>query len=84
VSTTFNDFPVVARPLSPAAAIDGLPGLDFFRNQELTIDFPDTPRPQTGRVLGLRMRHPATLATEGGAPAHLPPDGADEKDTRRR
>ena len=33
------NFPVVAHTLPPAAAIDGLLGLDFFRNQELTIDF---------------------------------------------
>lgn len=32
-------FPVVAHTLPVAAAIDGLLGLDFFRNQELTIDF---------------------------------------------
>jgi predicted aspartyl protease len=32
-------FPVVAHTLPPAAAIDGRLGLDFFRNQELTIDF---------------------------------------------
>jgi predicted aspartyl protease len=34
-----SNFSVVAHTLPPAAAIDGLLGLDFFRNQELTIDF---------------------------------------------
>lgn len=33
------NFPVVAHTLPAATGIDGLLGLDFFRNQELTIDF---------------------------------------------
>ena len=37
-------FPVVAHDLPPSAAIDGLLGLDFFRDQALTIDF------RTGRI----------------------------------
>lgn len=34
-----TDLPVVARTLPPSADIDGLLGLDFFRDQVLTIDF---------------------------------------------
>ena len=32
-------FPVVAHDLPPIAAVDGLLGLDFLRNQVLTLDF---------------------------------------------
>ncbi|MFI5455086.1 MAG: hypothetical protein ACHRXM_06505 [Isosphaerales bacterium] len=32
-------FPVVAHDLPAGAAVDGLLGLDFFRNQILTVDF---------------------------------------------
>ncbi len=34
----FN-FPVVAYTLPPSASVDGLLGLDFFRGQQLTLDF---------------------------------------------
>jgi len=33
------DFPVVAHTLPPSASVDGLLGLDFFRGQELNLDF---------------------------------------------
>lgn len=33
------DFPVLGHSLPPSAGIDGLLGLDFFREQSLTIDF---------------------------------------------
>ena len=39
------DFPVVAHTLPPSASVDGLLGLDFFRGQELNLDF------RTGVVL---------------------------------
>jgi hypothetical protein len=32
-------FPVVAHTLPPSATVDGLLGLDFFRGQQLCIDF---------------------------------------------
>jgi len=32
-------FPLLAHTLPPSAAVDGLLGLDFFRNQRLIIDF---------------------------------------------
>jgi predicted aspartyl protease len=32
-------FPVVAHTLPPSAGVDGLLGLDFFRGQQLMIDF---------------------------------------------
>lgn len=32
-------FPILAHTLPPAANVDGLLGLDFFRNQYLTVDF---------------------------------------------
>jgi hypothetical protein len=32
-------FPLLAHTLPPSAAVDGLLGLDFFRNQRLVIDF---------------------------------------------
>lgn len=32
-------FPVIAHTLPPSATVDGLLGLDFFRGQELVIDF---------------------------------------------
>jgi predicted aspartyl protease len=32
-------FAVVAHTLPPSASVDGLLGLDFFRGQQLTIDF---------------------------------------------
>ncbi len=32
-------FPVVAHTLPPSAPVDGVLGLDFFRGQELTVDF---------------------------------------------
>ncbi|MDQ3009345.1 MAG: retropepsin-like domain-containing protein [Acidobacteriota bacterium] len=34
-----NDFSVIAHDLPPSAGIDGLLGLDFFRGQNLNIDF---------------------------------------------
>jgi len=33
------NFPVVAHTLPPSASVDGLLGLDFFRGQELNVDF---------------------------------------------
>jgi hypothetical protein len=33
------DFPVIAHTLPPSASVDGLLGLDFFRNQALNLDF---------------------------------------------
>ena len=33
------DFPVLCHTLPPSASIDGLLGLDFLRDHELTIDF---------------------------------------------
>jgi hypothetical protein len=33
------NFSVIAHTLPPSASVDGVLGLDFFRNQELTIDF---------------------------------------------
>jgi hypothetical protein len=36
---TRTHFPVIAHTLPPSAPVDGVLGLDFFRNQELTIDF---------------------------------------------
>ena len=38
------DFPVLGHTLPPSAGVDGLIGLDFFRGQNLAIDF------RTGRV----------------------------------
>jgi predicted aspartyl protease len=38
------NFPVLALPLPQSTQVDGLLGLDFFRDQRLTIDF------QQGRV----------------------------------
>jgi hypothetical protein len=32
-------FPVVAHTLPPSASVDGLLGLDFFRNRRLNLDF---------------------------------------------
>lgn len=34
-----NDFPVLAHTLPPSAGVDGLLGLDFFRGQELIVNF---------------------------------------------
>ncbi|MEZ0324733.1 MAG: retropepsin-like aspartic protease [Fimbriimonas sp.] len=34
-----KDFEVAAHPLPPAAGIDGLLGLDFFRDRSLQLDF---------------------------------------------
>jgi hypothetical protein len=34
-----TNFPVLTHPLPPAAPVDGLLGLDFFRGTELVIDF---------------------------------------------
>ena len=39
-----TDFPVLGHTLPPSADIDGLLGLDFFRGQNLTLDF------RTGQV----------------------------------
>jgi predicted aspartyl protease len=36
---TRANFPVVAHNLPPRASVDGVLGLDFFRDQVLTIDF---------------------------------------------
>ena len=36
---TREDFPVIAHTLPPSATVDGLLGLDFFRDRQLTIDF---------------------------------------------
>jgi predicted aspartyl protease len=36
---TRHSFPVIAHTLPTSAAVDGLLGLDFFRDLELTIDF---------------------------------------------
>jgi aspartyl protease family protein len=33
------DFPVIAHTLPPSAGVDGLLGLDFFRDQRLLVDF---------------------------------------------
>jgi hypothetical protein len=33
------DFPVISHRLPPVLGIDGVLGLDFFRNRKLTIDF---------------------------------------------
>jgi len=33
------NFPVVAHTLPPTASVDGLLGLDFFRGQELNLNF---------------------------------------------
>ena len=33
------DFPILCHTLPPSAGVDGLLGLDLFRNQTLTIDF---------------------------------------------
>jgi predicted aspartyl protease len=35
----YDDFPILGHALPPSASIDGLLGLDFFRVQELNIDF---------------------------------------------
>ncbi len=32
-------FPVLGHTLPPSAGVDGLLGLDFFRDQSLTLDF---------------------------------------------
>jgi hypothetical protein len=32
-------FPIIAHTLPPSATVDGLLGLDFFRGQQLNIDF---------------------------------------------
>jgi hypothetical protein len=32
-------FPVLCHTLPPSASVNGLPGLDFFRGQTLTLDF---------------------------------------------
>ena len=34
-------FPVLSHTLPPSAGVDGLLGLDFFRGQNLTVDFRD-------------------------------------------
>jgi predicted aspartyl protease len=34
-----SDFPVLALTLPPSAGVDGLLGLDFFRDRVLSIDF---------------------------------------------
>ena len=34
-----SEFPVLAHTLPPSAGVDGLLGLDFLREQSLTIDF---------------------------------------------
>jgi hypothetical protein len=39
-----TDFPVLGHTLPPSADIDGVLGLDFFRGQNLTLDF------RTGQV----------------------------------
>lgn len=39
-----SGFPVLGHTLPPSAGVDGLLGLDFFRGQNLTIDF------RTGQV----------------------------------
>ena len=39
------NFPVVAHTLPPSASVDGLLGLDFFRGQELNLNF------RTGMIL---------------------------------
>jgi hypothetical protein len=33
------DFPVLSHTLPPTAGVDGLLGLDFFRDRRLTLDF---------------------------------------------
>ena len=33
------EFPILAHTLPPSAGVDGLLGLDYFRGQELNIDF---------------------------------------------
>lgn len=35
----YTGFPVLGHTLPPSAGIDGLRGLDFFRDRSLTIDF---------------------------------------------
>jgi len=39
-----NNFPLLAHTLPPSAGVDGVLGLDFLREQVLTIDF------RTGRI----------------------------------
>ena len=39
LGTQQMDFPVISHTLPPTASVDGLVGLDFFREQRLTIDF---------------------------------------------
>jgi len=34
-----TEFPVLSHTLPPSAGVDGLLGIDFFRNRTLTIDF---------------------------------------------
>lgn len=34
-----SDFPILGHTLPPSAGVDGLLGLDFFRNRKLKIDF---------------------------------------------
>jgi predicted aspartyl protease len=55
-------FPIIAHTLPASAAIDGLLGLDFFRNQELTIDF------RTGQIT-LRQSPQRYAAKIAGASA---------------
>lgn len=34
-----TDFPILGHTLSPSAGVDGLLGLDFFRERKLAVDF---------------------------------------------
>jgi hypothetical protein len=34
-----NDFPVLGHTLPPSTSVDGLLGIDFFRDLKLTVDF---------------------------------------------
>ncbi len=39
LGTEYRDFEVLCHTLPPSASVDGLLGLDFFRNKKLTLDF---------------------------------------------
>ncbi len=39
LGTEHRDFEVLCHTLPPSASVDGLLGLDFFRNKKLTLDF---------------------------------------------
>jgi hypothetical protein len=39
LALTRRDFPILCHTLPPSASVDGLLGLDFFRQHRLTVDF---------------------------------------------